>query len=155
MSTLIQDFSVCQSTPPLDQFPRARQSVIANRFYVAARECEGVATVDAVLRHVKAATILRMVVAKREQWNEERKLLSALETEAARAYAQEVLAREALPPEEKQRLKAERQEHFRRDYLRAQTPTEKQLSYLKSLGCKTVVPANRFEASELIEAHKG
>lgn len=153
MSTLIQDSSVCQSASLLDQFPQERRSVIASRFFTAARECEGAGTVDAVLRKVKAGAILRMVVAKCEQWTEERNLLSALETKVAREYAREVLAREALPPEEKQRLKAERQEHFRRDYLRAQTPTEKQLSYLKSLGCKTV-PADRLEASQLIEQHK-
>ncbi|MFN2510923.1 MAG: hypothetical protein ABR568_05695 [Pyrinomonadaceae bacterium] len=153
MSTLIEDSSVCQTSSLLDRFPQERRSVIANRFFTATRECEGAATVDDVLRQVKAAAILRMVIAKREEWSEERNLLSALETNAAREYAQEVLAREALPPEEKRRLKAERQEHFRREHMRALTPTEKQLSYLKSRGCKTV-PANRFEASQLIEQHK-
>jgi hypothetical protein len=152
MVTLIQDSSVCQSSSLLDQFPQERRSVIANQFFTAVRE--GSITVDEVLRSVKGDAIRRMMFPEnRERWNTQRQLVALLGTEAAREYVRQVLEREALPPEEKLRLKAERQERFRRDYLRAQTPTEKQLSYLKSLGCKTV-PTDRQHASELIEAHK-
>lgn len=149
VDTLIEKSTQSQSFF-LDYFPLARRSVIANRFFAAARE--GAETVDAVLRQVKAGAILRMVVARREQWSEEHKLLSVLETEEARVYVQEVLDRESLPQEEKWRAKQERHEHYRRKYLRAQSPTEKQLCFLKSLGCQTT-PANRWEASEMIDGH--
>lgn len=71
----------------------------------------------------------------------------------ARAFAQSVIDREALSSEEKEKLRAERGEHYRRESLRAKPPTPKQVSYLRVLKCETT-PRNMLEASELIERHK-
>lgn len=136
----------------LDQFALARRSLIANQFFNAVRS--GAITSETVLRSVKADALRRMMFPEdRERWNTQRQLVSLLETDEARRYAQEVLDREALPSDVKQKLKTDRSEQYRREYLKAQRPTQRQLLFLKSLGCE-VVPANRLEASDLIEASK-
>ncbi len=142
-------------TPPasgfLIHFSIKSRSAIANRFFKSVRE--GATTPEEVLRAVKADTIARMLFASREVWNDERRLLSLLEGKEVRLYIKEVLDRESLPTEEKQRLKAVRSDQYRQEYLRAQKPTERQLRYLKYLGCPTI-PSDRLEASELIEQSK-
>jgi len=135
----------------LDQFALERRSAIANRFFKAARE--GATTIETVIQKVKADAISRMLFANREVWNQERSLLSLLEGEEVRVYVKEILERESLPAEERQKLKAARSEQYRREYMKAQKPTEPQVRYLKSLGC-SAVPANRLQASELIEEYK-
>ncbi|MGI9065899.1 MAG: hypothetical protein ACR2HX_05770 [Pyrinomonadaceae bacterium] len=137
----------------LERFPLERRSSIANRFFKAARE-GGATTIDLVIQQVKADAISRMLFADRQSWNLEREFLTLLEGEEVRVYVREVLGREALPPGVKLQLKAERSEQFRREYMKAQEPTERQVRFLKTLGCQTV-PLNRLQASELIEAHKG
>lgn len=132
----------------LDQFALDRRSLIASQFFAAVRA--GADTVEDVIRTVKGDCHFRMVTSKGEIWTAQRQLLCLLETEEARRYAQEVIEREALPAEEKRRLKVERQERHRRDYLRARLPTERQLRFLKSLGCNET-PASRLEASDLID----
>ena len=136
----------------LDQFVPARRSLIANQFFNAVRS--GATTTGDVIGSVKADALRRMMFPEdRERWNTQRQLVSLLETDEARRYAQEVLDREALPSDVKQKLKTDRSEQYRREYLKAQRPTQRQLLFLKSLGYE-VVPANRLEASDLIEASK-
>ncbi|KAG6544381.1 hypothetical protein Mapa_014215 [Marchantia paleacea] len=81
----------------------------------------------------------------------------ALRDETALSYAQNVLAWEKLPAEERAVLQAERQEHFQmQNSERSQAAacaTPKQISYLRSLGC-TVDPTSRLHASRLIEQYK-
>ncbi|KAL2612885.1 hypothetical protein R1flu_024577 [Riccia fluitans] len=81
----------------------------------------------------------------------------ALREEVAVSYAQNVLAWEKLPLEERTVLQAERQEHFQMQNcersLAAAAATPKQISYLRSLGC-TVDPTSRLHASRLIEQYK-
>lgn len=135
----------------LDQFAIERRSLIANQFFAAVRE--GSNTVDEVLCSVKADALRRMMFPEnRERWNAQRQLVSLLESAEARVYAQEVLDRELLSPEEKQRIKAERSEQYRREYLKAQEPTERQIRFLRSRGCQTM-PTNRWEASVMIDGH--
>lgn len=135
----------------LDRFSLEHRSAIANRFFKAARE--GATTIETVIQKVKADSISRLLFADRDVWNEERSLLSMLEGEEVRVYVKEILERESLPAEERQKLKAARGEQYRREYMKVQKPTEPQLRYLKSLGCRTI-PVTRFQASELIEEHK-
>jgi len=70
----------------------------------------------------------------------------------ALALASELIAYESLPQEAKAQLKFERGQHSRQSYMSSVAPTEKQLAYLRQLGV-TTVPANRWEASELIDVH--
>jgi hypothetical protein len=79
-----------------------------------------------------------------------------LDRETLLAGARWALWWESLPYAEKQRLKAERSTPAIERYMAEQPPTEKQLSYLQALGYSGPAPANRLEASRLIdEAVKG
>jgi hypothetical protein len=151
-----KSFSVNSATSFfLDQFPLEIRGEIGNKFFGARRSVvapDGTPTVDLLLSELKADVLLQMMFERGEKWNVYRRLIKSLDTEEARIYAQEVIDREAMPAEEKRRIKAERQEHYRREYLKAQPPTERQLRYLKSLG-SSVAPANRLEASAMIDGH--
>jgi len=56
-----------------------------------------------------------------------------------------------LPLLERQRIKAERSETAIERWMAEQPPTEKQLRYLHNLGYRGPTPANRLEASKLID----
>ena len=78
-------------------------------------------------------------------------LLSELDPEALLAGVRWALWWESLPLEEKQRLRKKRAEEAIERWMADQPPTEKQLSYLASLGYRGPTPANRLEASRLID----
>lgn len=70
-------------------------------------------------------------------------------------FAQHMLDRESLPREEQIRLKNESKasNQFVKARMADDVPTDKQLAYLKVLGCKTV-PTSKLEASDLISQFK-
>jgi hypothetical protein len=74
-----------------------------------------------------------------------------LDREALLAGARWALWWESLPYAERQRLKQERSTPAIERYMAEQPPTEKQLSYLQALGYSGPAPANRLEASRLID----
>jgi hypothetical protein len=151
VSTLIKNSSVCQPTSLLDHFPPERRSLIANQFFTAYRS--GAETVDAILLAVKADVLRRILTEEGDRLETQQLLLSILERGGATDYAKQIVDRERLSPEEKLRLKNERSDHYRRESMKAKPATAPQLQVLRTLGCKTK-PANRLEASQLIEAHK-
>ncbi|MGI9068554.1 MAG: hypothetical protein ACR2HX_19395 [Pyrinomonadaceae bacterium] len=124
---------------------------MANQFFSVRRS--GAETVDAILQAVKADALRRVLTEEGEGLATQKKLLALLGTEEARVYAKAIIDREALPKEKKRLLKTERSEHYRREYMKVQPPTEPQIRLLRSLGCVTI-PVNRLQASELIEQHK-
>jgi hypothetical protein len=76
----------------------------------------------------------------------------------ALALAKEAIEYEQLAPEERSRLKATRAKAGLREFIAtkpesmlSKPPTDKQLEYLHKLGV-TITPANRWEASQLIDA---
>ncbi|MDQ3829347.1 MAG: hypothetical protein M3361_08575 [Candidatus Tectomicrobia bacterium] len=76
----------------------------------------------------------------------------------ALALAREAVDYEQLAPEAKSRLKSERARAGMREFMASKPdtilqkpPTDKQLEYLRKLGV-TKTPANRWEASQLIDA---
>lgn len=81
-----------------------------------------------------------------------RALLRGLEDDpaGARELAQHAIAWNALPLEERNRLKADRRAEHARAHLAQYPPTEKQLDYLRALGCDET-PANRLVASLKID----
>lgn len=97
--------------------------------------------------------------AARRTWNEAARrtlrLLSELDFEALLAGARWALWWESLPYAERQRLKAERSEPVIERWMAGQPPTEKQLRYLHNLGYRGPTPANRLEASKLIDGFLG
>lgn len=151
MDTLKPNLAISQPVSFfLDNFEPLRRSGIASQFFGAVRS--GALTEDEVIGSVKGDALRRTLTAEGERLETQKQLIDLLETDEARVYAAEIIMRESLSIEEKWRLKRERQQHYRREYLRAQSPTERQLSFLKSLGCQ-VLPASRWEASEMIDGH--
>lgn len=80
-----------------------------------------------------------------------RVFLKSLDDVEAQDFAAFLLEREALSPEEKTRLKSAKQSQHAVAYMADQPPTEKQISYLKKLGCAEV-PTSKAHASQLIDA---
>lgn len=77
----------------------------------------------------------------------------ALDSPLALEFAAFLAHRESLPWEEKQKLKEQRDvKPFIREHMKGQPPTDKQLAYLRSLGCKET-PQSKAEASELIDRY--
>lgn len=76
-------------------------------------------------------------------------LLQVIYSLDAQAFAEHIIWRESLPDDERRRLKQEAKAEGAKVWMREQPPTEKQLSYLKSLGCEKT-PESKLEASELI-----
>lgn len=71
--------------------------------------------------------------------------------EGADRYAAGVIRRSRLPAAERRRLKEERVQEYRGHYRIELPPTEKQLAFLRRLGCSGQ-PSCRSEASTWIDA---
>ncbi|XP_054786737.1 ATP-dependent DNA helicase SRS2-like protein At4g25120 isoform X2 [Prosopis cineraria] len=86
-----------------------------------------------------------------------RSLKSCLSCDEAFHYAQYVLRWEQIPADKRALLMREKQDHFMKlridSAMGSATPTHKQISYLKKLGC-TTTPTSRLHASHLIEQYK-
>lgn len=80
-------------------------------------------------------------------------VMDTLTTDGAKDFLAFVERREALPPDVKYQLKIEGKEKGLRTRMAGDAPSEKQLGYLRSLGCRTV-PATKLEASDLITQYK-
>ncbi|XP_014513588.1 ATP-dependent DNA helicase SRS2-like protein At4g25120 [Vigna radiata var. radiata] len=97
----------------------------------------------------------------RQKRNKNKDLLNTLKPclscDEAFQYAQYVLRWEQIPADKRAHLMREKQEHFLKlkieNAMGSATPTVKQISYLKKLGC-TVTPTSRLHASHLIEQYK-
>ncbi|ADD29518.1 hypothetical protein [Meiothermus ruber] len=71
--------------------------------------------------------------------------------EALLAGARWALWWESLSPEEKQQLREGRAEEAIERWMEQNPPTDRQLAYLNRLGYRGPTPANRLEASRLID----
>ncbi|CAJ1976559.1 unnamed protein product [Sphenostylis stenocarpa] len=97
----------------------------------------------------------------RQKGNKNKELLNTLKIclrcDEAFQYAQYVLRWEQIPVDKRAHLTREKQEHFLKlkieNAMGSATPTVKQISYLKKLGC-TMTPTSRLHASHLIEQYK-
>lgn len=92
--------------------------------------------------------------ARQRHWNEAcltLVLLAELDPEALEAGARWALWWEQQPREVKARLKAERAGEAVERWMEGQPPTARQLAFLRKLGHTGEGPANRLEASRLID----
>ncbi|CAJ2627931.1 unnamed protein product [Trifolium pratense] len=97
----------------------------------------------------------------RQKKNKHKDLLNSLKScltcDEAMPYAEYVLRWEQIPADKRAHLMREKQEHFMKlkieNAMGSATPTDKQISYLKKLGC-TMIPTSRLHASHLIEQYK-
>ncbi len=135
----------------LEHFNPNWRGAAANYFYQVIRA--GAVTPAAVALGVETE-VLRLLDSP-YLWEKSRQNLLALESallgdrDGALRFAEQCLQREQMPAGERQALKAAGAEEGRRVYMAAQPATEKQLAYLRSLGCADV-PDNRLQASEWI-----
>ena len=132
----------------LDQFPANKRSGVANWFHHAVRE--GALTPHAVL------TAVRVLLHRRLQWRPDAHYSAVLATlqhdqAGALAYAQYVLAYEALPSAERQRVKASRALAYLKTTMRGKPVTDAQRWKLGSLGYRGEPPVDRAAASALID----
>jgi hypothetical protein len=138
----------------LENFETARRSLIANMFCFAVRG--GEKTPVDVIEWVRSDAGIRFAAATYDR-NAEigaamETLLEIIETNEAIEYARFVIYRESLPQAEKSKLKQESGIDYAKTYMQTQPPSEKQLKYLKTLGCQTI-PQNKAEASRLIDRY--
>jgi hypothetical protein len=133
----------------LDPFPQAQKGWLGALFNRAVRE--GNTDIESVIVWVrnKADSYLKDPFISDERRDLLESFVAVLNEPDAIEFAQYVLHYEGLLPEEKARLK-QKNKDFKSEWLQSQQPTEKQLQYLKTLGCATV-PINRQQASELID----
>jgi len=138
----------------LAQWPIACRSLISNLFHYAA--CEGVTTPALVARAVQTALRHRLSSvpfprnATDETLSAVWQALQAAPLEAY-VYAQSVLDWESLSRAERERQKQERDRHFQHQYMAQLPVTPPPLTFLQSLGHTGAPPANRAEASTLID----
>lgn len=135
----------------LEQFPRRLMGCIADEFCKAVRD--GYKTPEAV---ITAIALKRERVGYQSQPLEALMAEGVLTSEGAVEFAEFIIEREALPWEEKQRLKEasrlEKGGEYAKLHMATQPPTDKQLSYLRFLGCSEI-PESKLEASELIDRY--
>lgn len=140
----------------LNQFPKDYRGAIGHMFCQRIRE--GARTPQEVIRN------LRMLFQDgHTHWGRLSPAAlalirsNALRTAMAEEFAAFLIERESLPHEERQKLKRDFQirngADFARQAMAEQPPTEKQLKYLKALGCKET-PRSKLEASDLITRYK-
>jgi hypothetical protein len=138
----------------LNYFPRNTHSTIINLFCYAVRE--GCETEMEVLQNVEYQARRRRgrnnSSCLTDEWID--KLVIQLLDEEAGNLAAHILWRERLPQDERAKLKAKAGSVHVAAYMAQHPPTEKQLSYLRRLGCKET-PKSRQEASEWIDARVG
>jgi hypothetical protein len=136
----------------LEHFAPRRRSTIANWFHYAVRA--GAHLPAIVVAEVQATIARRLQWADHAESAQFNTVLEALHTDraGALAYAQHVIAYEALPYAQRQHVKAERAIAFLNEVMRGREPTPAQLAYLGSLGYQGESPTDRAEASTLIDA---
>lgn len=124
----------------LKQFDSNYLGAIGNMFCQAVRR--GCDDVDSILDYVRRDCLDRDAPVYG-------RVLHSLGSLDSRHFADHILWREYLPADEAKRLKEESRRESAAKFKTFSEPTEKQLKYLKSLGCD-VVPSSMAEASELI-----
>jgi hypothetical protein len=123
----------------LELFPQNRRGTISNLFLSAVR-AGGATTPEAVVRHVQANLWRRRASARqwRNQAEEERLRPYAVainvHPKEALGFAGWALAWCALPEEERQRVKRQRQSHYREAWMGERPPSGAQLKFLSALG---------------------
>jgi len=140
----------------LEQFPAEHQGAIGGWFYNEVRRAP-----DAEPRRICSAVYRYLAGQVREYGQRfgggvnKLNVMRDMQREpgGAQAFAAWVIRREQRSPEERRRDKEESEAEGKRRYMEGLPPTQKQLDTLLKLGVDEL-PANRWRASELIEANK-
>lgn len=148
----------------LDTIPEHRRSFIANIFLHAIRggwypypsqQCGPTTSVTQVQGRLHIDLDRRIrdqhIEADRRELLES--VLDDLYEPLTERYIRYCIEYERLPVEEKSHLKTQRRMGAMREGMRERPPSEKQLDFLRALGC-TETPLDMAHASELIDALK-
>lgn len=135
----------------LQDYPKAGQGTITNWFCYAVRD--GAKTPREVLSQVEYTVQRKMPVSDDYSLSNDdlATLLEHLTDPEAEDFAAFIIEREALPVDVREKLKAASGATYQQAYMAGQPPTEKQINYLKKLGCKET-PTSKAHASQLIDA---
>jgi len=131
----------------------SRSAPIASRFYNVYRDEHPAAPEDlvrGVMKDAKRRYYDRWASEKTKAENLDLARRLKSDRDEAVKFAQYVIWRENLTPEEHARLKAIQAEEGRRAWMETQPPTEKQINYLRLLGYEGEVES-RGHASQLID----
>jgi hypothetical protein len=141
----------------LERFPNARRSYVANTFLYSVRS--GARTPAKVLADVEHELSETAKRSRRwgftdtvERTEEVYAILNEFHDEAL-AFAAWAIRWEALPPAERERQKQAKGAPHRQAYMEQQPATDKQVSYIRSLGYHGAV-TSKAHASTLIEQLK-
>ena len=147
----------------LDHFPQEQRSTVANMFLGVVRSDSAKGethTATLVRDDARAEGAYRLQTAFRygdtqaiAKWQGILSVLARWPDEAW-AYAQWCLDYEAMPYEERQRLKAEHMQEAREMAMAAKPVTEKQAAFIRSLGGDPATVTTAREASQLIDRLK-
>jgi hypothetical protein len=135
----------------LEHIPPQRRSLVANYFHYSVRA--GAKTPPGVCAAVIKTVDNRLQSAKDGDTRQFLQgVVTALQTyqEEALNYASWVLRYEALPPDQRQRVKWARATGFLAKSMAGKEATPAQLSFLHGLGHRGEPPRDRAEASEMI-----
>jgi hypothetical protein len=132
----------------MEKFPEDKRNIVTQIFCTGVRI--GNKNISDLLLYANNEAAVRSLDYARDANQEAMKLLLELiHTEEVRNFANFILWREALPQEERIKLKAKQSATYVNAKMEGEPPTDKQLKYLVSLGCKEV-PTNKLRASQLI-----
>jgi hypothetical protein len=142
--------------PLLPHIPERQRGPLINRFLDPVRT-RGIIDATEIVKCVVAG--LQQALQRRGRWNTVSDLGTLRDTllvvlahpTEALTLAAEAVVYEHLPPSEKAEFKEIRRVSGRQAHMAHLPPTEKQLQYLRRLGV-VAVPANRLDASKLIDA---
>lgn len=138
----------------LSQFPKLKRSLIMNMFLAAIREGKATTATDVLLWVMRDANRrLGSQYASEGDRGIQKLLIVEIDSTEALLLAKYCLWWESLSVGERDRIKRQRGSEYAKDWMATQSPTEKQLKYLDSLGCSEK-PTTRLRASELIEQWK-
>ena len=138
----------------LEYFELRERSLVSNLILYQIRD--GVSDATQVLRGVR--TGLHKQTARYRQYNQQnfvrrnQKILNTLSVhpDDALALVEWAFWWERLSPEEKQAIRQEASETYRRQHMDSQPPTERQIKYLRSLGWPGEIES-KLDASEKID----
>ena len=140
----------------LNHFLPNHRSTVMNQFLEPIRR-EGITTADAIVAYVSLDAFERSHsrYSRDETLATQRTLIEEIERDGTGAInlAEYCLWWESLSSEEKHKIRAPKNAEYARQYMQGQPPTEKQIKFLRSLGC-TEQPRDKAHASELIEKWK-
>ncbi|HEX3035067.1 MAG TPA: hypothetical protein VHT73_08030 [Thermodesulfobacteriota bacterium] len=122
----------------LELIPSHKRSGVSNRFCLFVR-----------LGHRDPDFLVDLVIRETERRDRDIARVIRENRKSAVEYARYILAWESLTLAEKNAIKEQRGAKYKENYLKKQPATDRQIAYLKALGCQEEV-SNKWEASQLI-----